>query len=166
MSAAPSVCPCRWCGEKYEPAGITNHETHCPESPHPGVPVEKQKELGIYEEPDESKAAGDDPAAPADDHPDQRSASTDGGRLPPREELPQGDSSPDHDPEPDHRCPSCESDDTIPSHDARELFRERMESVPDGLITTMDATDRYCNQCFTVWGGELDEPHRITEGSA
>jgi len=41
------IAPCRWCGEKFTPAGVGTHQRHCEENPHPGVSYEKQVEHEI-----------------------------------------------------------------------------------------------------------------------
>jgi hypothetical protein len=41
------IAPCRWCGEKFTPAGVGTHQRHCDENPHPGVSYEKQVEHEI-----------------------------------------------------------------------------------------------------------------------
>ena len=41
------IAPCRWCEEKYTPAGIEHHQRWCDENPHPGVSYEKQVEHEI-----------------------------------------------------------------------------------------------------------------------
>jgi hypothetical protein len=156
--SAPAVCSCRFCGEEYEPAGITNHETYCEENPNSGVPVEKQKELGIFDEPNSSDLTADPSseteATPERANPDQE-ASTDGGTLPPREKLPGTNKD-----EP-KRCPNCKSDDIMPAHEAREAFKEELGGIPDELRTTLDAAEHYCNECWYVSGGELGSPWGI-----
>lgn len=161
--SAPSACPCRFCDETFTPAGITNHQTHCDENPNPGVPVEKQKELGLLEDSSNEGKPTPDP------DPDQRVAS-DGG-LPTREVLPDGnndggastDSSASEAPS---QCPGCSSSETMPAHEARRQYQKHLETVPSALLATFDACERYCNECFAVYGGELGEPWRITEGLA
>lgn len=41
------IAPCRWCDDKYTPAGIEHHQRWCDENPHPGVSYEMQVEHGI-----------------------------------------------------------------------------------------------------------------------
>ncbi len=41
------IAPCRWCGEKFTPAGVGTHQRHCDENPHPGLSYEKQVEHEI-----------------------------------------------------------------------------------------------------------------------
>ena len=169
MSSAPSVCECRFCGEPFEPSGIKNHETHCDANPNPGVPVEQQKKLGIYEEPGEEIVAETEREADADAggaDPDQRASVTDGGAtLPPRDTLPSSDKSPgagESVSQAPEKCPKCGSTDTVPAHAAREKFAEELgEEMPAGLRATLDAGEEYCNGCFSVFGGRYDEPWPI-----
>lgn len=162
MSSAPRV-PCRFCEGKYEPSGITNHETYCSENPNEGVPVEKQRDLGILPDADVDDVDADDDA-------DTDDAVTDGGNeLPERETLPADEPESPETTESignSHSCPECGSSNTITAFQARQEFEKRLSTFPDGLRTTLDATNRYCNECFSVWGGELSEPHQIVGGNA
>lgn len=160
MSAAPSVCECRFCGEAFEPSGIKNHQTWCDQNPRKGVPVEQQKEHGLLTDADADGAetTGDDTEQA---HPDQE-ANPSGVSLPPRSSPPEsnnsGDKS-DHDPT---ECPECGSSNTATSREARQAVAEQTD-LSAGLRATFDATERYCNDCWSVWGGELAEPHRLQE---
>lgn len=156
--SAPRFAPCRFCGEHFRPSGIKNHETHCDQNPNPGVPVGKQQELGILDSSEESEEHD------GGTHRDQTETPAVGNSLPPREETPDPDKS--NSKAQVTSCPSCGSNDTMPSHQAREAFETHLDEIPSGLRVTMDATDLYCNDCWSVWGGELDEPHSIVGGMA
>lgn len=140
----------------YTSRGIKNHEKHCNENPYPGVHPSDAPELFDEEQGD----------APGGADPDQR-AVHDGGSLPARQSLPDevknsGDGS-DQD---TTECPACSSSDTIPAHEARSGFQREMNPAPQDLLATLDAVERYCNECYSVYGGELSEPFDITEGLA
>lgn len=163
MSHTPQVCPCRFCESKFSAAGITNHETYCDANPHQGVPVEKQEELGLLDDSEDEDETETSPTA----DPDQRDAET---RLPARESVadadkPTGDSV-ETSPRSTSKCPICGSTDILPSHEARENYADHLGEVPEGLRATFDATESYCCRCYAVWGGALDEAHRIADGGS
>lgn len=159
--SAPECCDCRFCGESFGPDGITNHETWCDENPNRGTPVEKQKELGILEASDEPSDV--EAPSPSAADPDQRVASTDGGELPPRDKLAAVDKTTGDGPS---GCKNCGSDDVIPAHEARKGFKHELGELPDELRATLDAVEKYCNDCWHVYGGELDEAYAICEEAA
>lgn len=166
MSAPRNVCECRFCGDTFGPDGITNHETFCDENPNSGVPVEKQKELGIL--PDEYTETGDEPGQTpraAEPDPDQRAEAAADGGLPPRRSPTTDKSSRESgSSEESSTCPNCGSQDHIPAFRARKGFENELETpLPDELRATLDAVERYCNGCWHVWGGELDNPYPIME---
>lgn len=156
--SAPEACPCRFCGGRFQPSGIVNHETHCDASPNTGVPVEQQKELGIFEDTSQERTA-------AESDPDQRAS--DGGQvsLPPKQTLPGADNTNDDNSAAQvlDKCPQCGSRDTIPAHEAREYFVQELDEMPAGLRATLDAAEKYCNDCFSVYGGRFDEPWPLQE---
>lgn len=155
MSSArqePTACSCQFCGVGYTPAGIKNHEKYCDENPHNGVHPDDAPEL-FEDERGESTPRAD---------PDQR-ASTDGSGLPDRKELASEDKATRNGHE-SRTCVSCGSSDVIPAHQARKEYEQRLDDMPDSLRSTFDATERYCNSCFSVSGGDLDEPYCIVEG--
>lgn len=56
------IAPCRWCGEKFTPAGVGTHQRHCDENPHPGISYEKQVEHDLL--PEESDEGDESPDLP------------------------------------------------------------------------------------------------------
>lgn len=166
MSSNTKVCTCRWgCGEgPFGPDGITNHETFCDENPNHGVPVEKQKELGIF--PDELKSGGKpgETTESVEPDPDQRASATDGGSLPPRRTRSPDKKGRGSEENPEKSdCPNCGSSEHIPTEEAVQGFQSELSEMPDALRLTLEATRRYCNNCWNVWGDELENPHPIME---
>jgi hypothetical protein len=151
--------PCRYCGEKFSPAGITNHETYCDGNPHVGVSPAQQNELGLSE-------GGEEPDTGTDPH---QEADADAGLLPPRDTL-----TPDNKDTPKVRadgsteeasveCPVCGSDDTMASRDARRDY-EREETNPlAGVVLAFNLSERYCQDCYQLWGDEFPEPVPLDE---
>lgn len=159
--SAPEISQCRFCGESFKPAGIKNHERWCDDHPEKGMDPDRAAELGLLEDED---PAGEEPSV-ADPH--QRDGA-DGGSLPSRTELPSASKVSDTVPadEDDDECPSCGSSNVITTGEALEGFRDRLEDVPAGLIQTLESTEIYCNECFSVSGGALPEPFDLTEAIA
>lgn len=155
----PDACECRFCDDHFTAAGIKNHERYCSENPNTGAHPDEYPELF------ESETAGDDPDADAD--PDQ-GASDQSGSLPPARTLPdeEKDTLEDSREEVAEKCPACGSSAVIDTDEAAENFREELGELPDELGRTLEATDRYCNECWRVSGGALEEPWHITEGRA
>lgn len=149
--SAPSICPCRFCEEKFTSAGITNHERWCEENPERGMCPDRAEELGLL------NGASEEEATPSNPDPDQ---SAEG--LPPREEI--GEREDKDTPEPADRCGRCGGE-TIPAHQAREECARQIDgTMPDGLAATFDAAEEYCPECYAVSGGLIDQPWPITEG--
>jgi len=163
--SAPEMCPCRFCGEKYTPAGIKNHERWCDDHPEQGMDPDRAEELGLLED---SETAGADESPSADPH--QRD--NPGERLPSRQELPHEDNSYSNPNRGEtvsqggENCPGCGSTDVITAEQALAEFRDRLEDVPDGLVVTLEASERYCNECYSVSGGALSEPFDLNRGVA
>lgn len=155
--SAPEACTCRFCGESYTPAGIKNHERWCDDHPEKGMDPDRAEELGLL---DQETAGAETPDA----DPHQRDNP---GGLPSRSTLPAPDKN-------SHslntgasngsQCPGCGSTDVISSAEALQQFRARLDRVPKGLEQTLEATDRYCNECYSVSGGALAEPFDLEKG--
>lgn len=160
--SAPKSCPCQFCGENFTAAGIKNHERACDENPHSGVHPDDAPQL-FEQDSSAEPSAGGRPSADPDQSVEQPDA------LPSRDTLPAGNkssSSLKSKVSGTSDCPNCGSSDTLPAHEARQKFAARMDPAPDELLATFDATERYCCDCFAVWGGELSDPWPITEGFA
>lgn len=159
--SAPEACTCRFCGESYTPAGIKNHERWCDDHPEKGMDPDRAEELGLL---DQETTGAETPDA----DPHQRDNSGDG--LPSRTELPAGDNSYTTPKESENggekglNCPGCGSTDVITTDEALREFRARLERVPKGLEQTLEATDQYCNDCYSVSGGALAEPFDLESG--
>jgi len=156
--SAPKISRCRFCAGSFKPAGIKNHERWCDDHPEKGMDPDRAAELGLLEDED---PAGEEPS---DADPHQRDGADDSA-LPSRTTLPSAGKvsesvSPD---EPAPECPSCTSSDVITTDEALREFRDRLENVPAGLIQTLEETEIYCNECFSVSGGALREPFDLTE---
>jgi len=152
---------CRYCGESFTAAGIQNHETWCDENPNPGISPRQQEELGLTDQ-----ETGDGTDTITDPH--QEVGSGDGG-LPPRSTLSGGgkvrqpvrtDGSTD---EVSVECPLCESDDTMHSSDARREYETEKEEPIPGVVLAYKLSERYCNDCYALWGDEFPEPTPLDE---
>lgn len=158
---APEASTCRYCGESFTAAGIQNHETWCDENPHPGLSPAQQRELGLGEQED-----GSAPDTGTDPH--QEVAHGDGA-LPPRETLASenkvtrslmADWSTDEVPV---ECPVCGSTDTLASADARRDYEREEEQPLAGVVLAFQLSERYCQDCYALWGDEFPEPTPLDE---
>lgn len=160
---APELSECRYCGESFTAAGIQNHETWCDQNPHPGISPAQQKELGLTDQNE-----GRDTDTDTDTHQDVGSG---GGALPSRTTL-QGsgkvtgsvtamaDGSTEEVPV---ECPLCGSDDTMASADARREYESETKEPIAGVVLAFQLSERYCNDCFALWGDEMPEPVPLDE---
>ena len=155
----PEACPCRWCDEKYTAAGIERHEQYCDENPTPGITYEQQVELGLL---------GDGKGGTTDTgtNPHQEAEVGDGG-LPPRSSVEasnkvsqtvRADGSDES-----SECPACGGENTLDSSDARSEYEQQEENPAAGVVLAFNLSERYCEDCFTLWGDEFREPVGLSE---
>lgn len=156
-------CTCRFCGERFRPSGIKNHETWCDSNPHAGVHPDIAPSLF-----DERSAAAQESVAGSDRDPDP-DQSDQSASLPDREVLSNGSKSPANrrnarDPaEPGEKCRYCSSRETVPAEVARREYVERTAEPLQPVLDLFNAGARYCNACFAVFGGSLDHAIHVAE---
>lgn len=161
MSSAPAACQCRYCGEEFTAAGIGNHEKYCDENPHPGISPAQQQELGL----EESSEAGEPDTGT---NPYQEEADS-AGTLPPRDTLSASDKSTQSvradgsTDQVDTDCPLCGDSDTMPSADARREYESDQEEPAAAVVLAFQLSERYCNECFALYGDEFPEPVPLDE---
>lgn len=155
----PKAASCRFCSDNYTAAGVKNHERYCGENPNAGVHPDDAPNMFDSDGPTAPSAPSDEkreaPAGGAD--PDQR-ANDAGAVLPDRETLSEDDKGDPTGDEPEE-CPNCASTNVVSAHAAREEVAVHLDGVPSKLRRIFDATEHYCNNCFAVYGGELEAPH-------
>lgn len=151
------VCACRWEGcdrDDLTPQGVRSHETHCDANPNPGVPFEKQRELGLLEGTEGATAPDGDP------DPDQSVAEPPDG-LPPVETLAPGKSPPKAESEPSRGpCDLCGCEDVLEASDARERYIASVARPDSRAVLAYELARWACQnpECAALWGGEFDEP--------
>lgn len=144
------VCTCRFCGDQFTPSGITNHETYCSENPEKGVDPDRAEELGLLD-----SNSGSDNA----DHPDPDQRDSGDASLPNRQVLSSGNK----DASQLSGCPRCSSTNTTTAQVAANTYRDEVEAPNRDVLTIMDSAERYCNECFSLWGGDLDRVTPLRE---
>lgn len=160
----PEAASCRFCGGNFTAAGVKNHERYCDENPNSGVHPDDAPNMFDADGPEsQQESSGEVQAVDAD--PDQRVAN-EGANLPERETLVEenkgsGGGTKENDV---IECSNCGSTNVVPSYEAREEAKARLETMPGKLERIFDATESYCNNCFAVFGGELDAPHVLGGG--
>jgi len=155
----PQLCDCYWCDDSFTAAGVANHEQYCDDNPHPGISVQQQKELGLLDDETGATDTGTNPHQEADEG---------AGTLPPRSELGSADKSQRHaishdGPVENKECPVCDSTDTMDSTDALAEYRAEEDEPLPGAVLAFKLSDRYCNDCFSLWGDEFNEPAPLQE---
>lgn len=147
-------CTCRYCGESFSSAGIKNHETWCDQNPRQGVPPDQQD--GAAVDPDTEREAPD-----TDTNPYQEETAG-AGTLPEREiiDKPNKDTRDTTRQTPDE-CPNCGSTDTMAASRARKEYERADAATAPPVVLAYRLSERYCNECYCVWGDEYPDPTRI-----
>lgn len=154
--AAQAVCSCEFCGGSFTARGIKNHERHCSENPHKGVHPDDHPDL--FADAQDTHEAGE---SPQDANPHQESNA--GGRLPERDTLPEAVKETGSGRETSD-CPNCGGSDVIPADQAREKLSSLLDSVPGWVTEALGRAARYCNNCYSVSGGDLDDSVSLNGG--
>lgn len=158
MNRNVEAAECRYCGESFTAAGIQNHERYCDENPHPGISPEQQQELGLSSEGEPDTGT----------NPDQEEVRG-GGTLPPREQLSGSDKgtrsvmADGSTEQVSVECPLCDSEDTTASHDARREYEQQEDTPAPAVVLAFRLSERYCEECFALWGDEFPEPIPLQE---
>ena len=165
MTAQP-VMTCRFCGrDDLSPQGHKSHETHCDENPNPGIPHDRQKELGILEGTTRQNGRKSRGTQPDQSNPDQ-SADSSGG-LPSVETLSgsknQGEPATDGG-EPDS-CPVCRGSTVMGAADAKESYTDEAAYPHPRAVLAYELARWTCEKpdCAALWGPEYDEPLTMSE---
>jgi hypothetical protein len=142
---------CDHCGGAYTAQGIDRHEEYC------------KGDLDDDHDPDQLP---DELLGPQFDS----FGSGDNSGLPPRRDLPgpSTDSSADNSSQSTAdssgpTCVRCGSQDVVDASDARSKYQEVHDRPQDEVLTVFASAERYCNDCFAVWGGKFDGPFRLDE---
>lgn len=154
--AEPKPCSCRFCADQFTSAGIKNHETWCDENPNSGV------------HPDDAPALFDGAAAQESDFGSEQSdpdpdQSAEGASLPDRNVLSGRNKS---DPKAPQKCPHCSSRHTVESEQALDEVRDRVPDPDPAILQLLESAEKYCNECFACYGGELEHSTLLSEVSA
>lgn len=152
----PKACRCRFCGDGFTPAGIKNHEKYCSENPHKGAHPDDHPQ--IYEE--SASATRSEAGSDGDPDPDQSDGDA---SLPDRSVLTGADKTDSSSSDRSPMCPNCNGEDLTTASAARKKYVEEIDQPNPAVMHVLEAAHRYCNRCYTVWGGAIDEPTPLRE---